>query len=87
MQVINKKSVGETLAFECLAELHKVKETVRIFEHKYGKSLHQFENQLENEQEDFEHYDDYIDWKAAAKWKEVLEKRIEELKHGNFKIT
>ncbi len=87
MQVINKKSVGETLAFERLAEWHKVKETVRIYEHKYGVSLHQFEEQLKNEQEDFEHYDDYIDWKAAAKWQEVLEERIEELKHGNFEIT
>ena len=83
MQVLNKKSVGETLALERLAELHKVKETVRIYERKYGQSLPQFENQLENEQEDFEHYDDYIDWKAAAKWQEVLEERIEELKHGN----
>jgi len=87
MQVLNKKSVGEALAMESLAELHKVKETVGIYEQKYGKSLAQFEHQLENEQEEFEHYDDYIDWKAAVKWQDVLEERIEELKHGNFKVT
>ena len=87
MQTIDKQSVADHLILENLAELHKVKERLRIFEKKYGKDFNAFEKQIRNEEEYFEHYDDYIDWKAALKWKQQLEQRIEDLKHGHFKVA
>ncbi|MCF7669440.1 MAG: hypothetical protein K9N48_06670 [Verrucomicrobia bacterium] len=87
MQVINKQSVADSLVLENLAELHKVKEMIRIFQDKHGKSLTKFEKQVKKEPELFEDYDDYIDWKAAAKWQQELERRIEELRNGRFKVA
>jgi septation ring formation regulator EzrA len=87
MQVLNRESVAEKFAMENLSELHKVRESIRIYEKKYGTTLEEFEQQLEEQDEQFEHFDDYIDWKAAVKWRSVLEERLEELQHGDFKVT
>ena len=87
MQVLNKESVADKFAMENLSELHKTKESIRIYEKKYGVTLEEFEQRLEEQEERFEDFDDYIDWKAAVKWRSVLEERLEELLHGDFKVT
>ena len=70
MQTIDKQSVADNLIIENLAELHKANESIRIFERKYGKDFSNFEKQIKSEEEHFEHYDDYIDWKAALQRKQ-----------------
>ncbi len=87
MQVIDKKSVADKVVMQDLSELHKVRETIRIYREKYGQSLSHFKEQMAEQPDDFEHFDDYIDWKAAVKQKELLEQRMEDLKHGDFEVT
>ena len=87
MQTINKQIAGDALAMENLAELHKVRERIRLFESKYETTFEQFEQQVFRQKENFQHYDDYIDWKAAVKWRKELEQRIEELKHRSFEVA
>jgi hypothetical protein len=87
MQVIDKQSVADILAMESLAELHKARETIQLFEQKHGKIFARFEEDIGKGDEQFDEYDDYIDWKAAVKWQDELERRISELKHGYFKVA
>ena len=55
-----------------LYELHIVKEKIALFEKKYGKSFKEFEREV-FEKENFEKWDDYLEWKAYVKTLEDLE--------------
>ena len=87
MQVIDRQTVAEKLIGENLSELHRVRERIRIYEKKYGMKLEQFRERIEQEEENFEHFDDYIDWKAAETWRDEIETRIEELRNGAFRVV
>lgn len=63
----------ETLAM--LYEKHVVEEKLRLFEKKYGKSFKEFEEEVK-EKEDFEKWDDYMEWKAYLKSHEDINKRL-----------
>ncbi len=54
-----------------LYELHIIKEKLSLFEKKYGKSFKEFEKEVK-EKEDFEKWDDYLEWKAYFKAYEDL---------------
>jgi hypothetical protein len=43
-----------------------VKEKIRSFERKHGCNLETFEDRLKQLPEDFERWDDFIEWKAYA---------------------
>ena len=49
-----------------LYDLHIVKGKIALFEKKYGKTFSEFEKEVLSE-EDFEKWDDYLEWKAYVK--------------------
>ncbi|NPA39166.1 MAG: hypothetical protein GXO57_01785 [Thermodesulfobacteria bacterium] len=49
-----------------LYDLHIVKEKISLFEKKYGKTFFEFEKEV-LAKEDFEKWDDYLEWKAYIK--------------------
>jgi hypothetical protein len=53
--------------------LHIVKEKIALFEKKYGKTFSEFEKEVLSSKEDFEKWDDYLEWKAYVKTLEDLE--------------
>ena len=53
-------------------DLHIVKEKIALFEKKYGKIFSEFEKKVLTK-EDFEKWDDYLEWKAYVKSLEELE--------------
>ncbi len=55
-----------------LYELHIVKEKLTLFEKKYGKTFSDFEKEVLSK-EDFEKWDDYLEWKAYLKSLKELE--------------
>ena len=57
-------------------DLHIVKEKVSLFEKKYGKTFSEFEKEVLSE-ENFEKWDDYLEWKAYLKSLKELEDLIE----------
>lgn len=53
-------------------DLHIVREKIALFEEKYGKTFSEFEKEILSE-EDFEKWDDYMEWKAYVKSLKDLE--------------
>jgi len=52
-----------------LYEIHRTSECIRLFKVKYGKIFEEFEKELKISPENFEAWDDYMEWKACVKKK------------------
>jgi hypothetical protein len=88
MITIQKQNVANWLMVEYLATLHAVNEKIRLFEHKYAQRWEEFSTDLKaTSAENFDHWDDYIEWKAYVKMAGDLARKIDEVKHGNFMVT
>ena len=87
MVVFNKKNIGDVLLIEAYGELYQIREKLRFFQGKYQKNFKTFSKLIETEDENFEQYDDYIEWKAYDKLYEETVQKIEDLKSGNFQVT
>lgn len=87
MEVLTRQSVANSIIMENLSELHALQEQIRVFEAKYGLSLEQFAQSFDREKEDFQKFDDYIDWKGSVKAEHELQRRIEELRRGHLKVA
>jgi hypothetical protein len=78
--VVNEASaVKDAYYVSLLYELHVAREKLRLFEAKYGKTLVEFEKEVTSRKEDFEKWDDYLEWKAYVKLVEDLEKKKQQL--------
>jgi len=55
-----------------LYDLHIIREKLLLFEKKYGKTFSEFEKEVLSK-EDFEKWDDYLEWKAYLKSLKELE--------------
>ncbi|MDY6825128.1 MAG: hypothetical protein SWH68_15245, partial [Thermodesulfobacteriota bacterium] len=58
-----------------------------FFERKYHQTFSEFEKQLTEDEEDFNHFDDYMEWKAYANYLKELNLKIQELKSGNIRVA
>jgi hypothetical protein len=57
----------EVIGFEklkAISQIAPIKERIRFFESKYGCTFGEFKEKIKGEKEDFEKWDDYIEWKA-----------------------
>ncbi|MDD2755912.1 MAG: hypothetical protein PHS80_10340 [Methanothrix sp.] len=71
-------TVDDLKTFERLkliSQMAPVKERINSFERKYGCGLKAFEDRIARLPEDFERWDDFIEWKAYADSLRDLEKR------------
>ncbi|AEI14497.1 hypothetical protein Flexsi_0831 [Flexistipes sinusarabici DSM 4947] len=84
---LSQNKAKDYIKAEILYELNLTKEKLKLFEKKYGKSLEEFEAQLEEEKENFEKWDDYIEWKSYKKNMDNIEKRLIDIENENIKIT
>ena len=88
MLTVQKQSVANWLLAEYLATKHTVNEKIRLYERKYDQSWENFSHSLETAtDENFDQWDDYIEWKAYQKLAEELAVKLNEVKHGNFEVT
>ena len=72
-------SLRDVKAFEKLkviSQLAPLKEKIRSLEKKYGCDLQTFEEKIKQLPEDFERWDDFIEWKAYFESKKELEARL-----------
>ena len=72
---------------ETLAEFHKVREKLRFFQEKYHRNFETFSMEIEREEENFEHFDDYMEWKAYIQLFGEIKQKIEDIKNGNFQVA
>lgn len=84
---IRQTDVANIIRLEWLAQLGAVRDKIRWFEHKYFCSFAEFEVRVKAGDENFEEWDDYMEWKAYEKVRHDLQHDITELQHGNFEIT
>jgi len=84
-------SVDDVRAFEKLkliSQIAPLKERIRSFERKYGCGLQAFENKMLQQPEDFERWDDFIEWKAYVEILKDLMSKLDLIKDAtNFKIA
>lgn len=88
MLTVPKQSVANWLMAEYLATKYTVNEKIRLYERKYDQSWESFSHSLHAaSEENFERWDDYIEWKAYRKLAEELAVKLDEIKHGNFEVA
>jgi accessory colonization factor AcfC len=84
-------TVDDIKTFEKLkliSQMAPVKERINSFERKHGCSLKAFEDRLARLPEDFERWDDFIEWKAYAESLSDLESRLKKIEDAtNFRIA
>ena len=73
---IHEKEIKQYKKLKIIGDLAPIKEYIKLFEKKYGLSFHEFEKQVNEEPEDFERWDDYIEWKAYQEKINELNKRL-----------
>ena len=84
-------SVDDIKTFEKLkliSQMAPVNERIRSFERKYGCNITAFENKLRQLPEDFELWDDLIEWKAYSDSLKDLESKLKKIEDAtNFRIA
>jgi len=84
-------SVEDIRAFEKLkliSQIAPLKERIRSLERKYKCDLKAFEDKLKQLPEDFERWNDFIEWKAYADSLKDLEARLRKIEDAtNFRIA
>lgn len=75
-----KEVIKDSLITEILCKISKFSEDTERFENKYGKNLVEFKKEYESGLEDFEKYDDLMEWEFVQQAKEYWNKKLEELK-------
>ena len=76
---LSTDEVKEYEKLKVISQLVLVKEKLRLFEIKYDKAFEAFEKEVKIKEEDFEKWDDYIEWKAYKRTLEALTERMAEI--------
>ena len=84
-------SRDEVIGFEKLktiSQIAPIKERIKFFESKYGCTLGEFKDRIEREKEDFEKWDDYIEWIAYIGKLKDLESKMRDIEDAqDVRIT
>ena len=77
---ISREEIKEYEKLKVISELSLVKERVKLFENKYNCSFNEFKVRFaKDSDEDFEHWDDYIEWKAYSEKQKTLKEKLEQI--------
>ncbi len=86
MLTITKEDIKNIFYANLFYEIHKTEEIISLFKKKYGKNFEEFEKDAKNGKENFEIWDDYIEWKAYKKTLGKLKKDEKDLSSGNIRL-
>ena len=85
---IYESEVRQYKKLQIISELTLIREHVNVFKKKYDCTIKQFEEEINNSDENFEKWDDYIEWKAYQKKLEELKNQIGDIDNAkDIKIT
>lgn len=86
--IISKNEIIEYEKMKINTELTVTKEKIRLYETKYNCSLNEFKVKMEEHEEVFEEWDDYIEWRANVEVLRDLEEKLKKVEHAKkIKIT
>ncbi len=74
---VKKEEVINVLRLDLISEIQALKKSLELYEKKYGKSLKEFEKEVLEGEENFEKWDDYMEWKA---YENTCKDRLSQLK-------
>ena len=74
--IISKEDVKTFEKLIIISQMAPIKERIKTFEKKYGYTLKEFEDKMKQENEEFEKWDDYIEWKAYTESLRNLESKL-----------
>ncbi len=88
MLVIEKQRVADWMLLSYHAEQRQLHDRIVIYENKYNQSFKKFEKNIkQKENENFDEWDDYIEWKAYNDFYSQITKMINDIKSGNFQVA
>ena len=86
--IISKDEIIDYEKLKAISEITLTKEKIILFENKYGCSIDTFRKRMEEADENFKEWDDYIEWKANFELLKDLENKLIELDNAkNIKIV
>ncbi|WXG41547.1 MAG: hypothetical protein WED07_12415 [Candidatus Freyarchaeum deiterrae] len=83
---VSREEIKEYQRLKIISQLAPIRERILFFEKKYGCSFEDFEKRIKESPEDFEAWDDYIEWKAYDESLRDLKVKLEKIKDAK-KIT
>lgn len=87
MWTVSKNEVADLLRLDLMARLREAEEKERIYRQRHQQSFETFEQTVQQEEEDFEQWDDYVEWKAYRNVRRDLEQKIDALRRGDFEVA
>lgn len=80
---VTKKEIIEYKKLEIISQIASIKSKIELFESKYGCKFEDFEKKIKDKQdEDFEEWDDYIEWKAYVRTLEELKEELKKIENA-----
>ena len=74
--------VKEYKKLKLISEMIPIKERIKLFENKYDSNFLKFEKKVKQQPENFNLWDDYIEWKAYQTKFEEIKEKIGEIKNA-----
>jgi len=87
MWTIPKREVADLLKLDLMARLREAKEKEALYRRTHQQSFEAFEETVQQGEEEFGQWDDYLEWKAYRRVRQDLEQKIEALRHGDFEVA
>jgi hypothetical protein len=88
MVVLEKNTTKEFELFHLLYQIHTLGDKIHFFEAKYKLNFDEFEDSIVTKNvENFEEWDDYIEWKANSKLLNQLLSQKKDIESGDFKVS
>ena len=87
MWTIPKREVADLLKLDLMARLREVKEKEALYRRTHQQSFEAFEETVQQGEEEFGQWDDYLEWKAYRRVRQDLEQKIEALRREDFEVA
>lgn len=86
--VVTVEDIKTFEKLKLISQIAPVKERINSYERKHGCSLEAFEDRIAHNPEDFERWDDLIEWKAYSDCLRDLESKLKKIEDAtNFRIA
>ena len=70
-----------------MARLREAEEKESLYRQRHQQSFETFEKTVQQGEEDFEQWDDYVEWKAYRNVRRDLEQKVDALRRGDFEVA
>jgi len=85
---VSKEEIKTFEKLTAISQIVPIKERIRFFEKKYGCTFEMFKKEIKQGEENFEKWDDYIEWKAYVESLKNLESKLRKIEGvKDFRIT